>query len=85
MHISTLRASGGSVIVTIPKALLDSLGLAPDAKVGLTIERDRIVLQPRPRPKYTVAELMAKCDPSAPWSEEEKAWEAAKPVGRESW
>jgi antitoxin ChpS len=85
MHISTLRASGGSVIVTIPKALLESLGLAPDAKVGLTIERDRIVMQPQPRPKYTVAELMAKCDLSAPWSEEEKAWDATEPAGREIW
>lgn len=33
--------------------------------------------------RYTLAELIAQCDPSAPLTEEDRAWLDAPPVGRE--
>ena len=80
---STLRTVGGSVMMAIPKALLETLGLAPNAKLDLTVEDGKLVAVPRARPKYTLEELMAQCDLDAPWTDEEKEWLDDKPVGRE--
>lgn len=85
MHIATLRTVGGATMVAIPKALLESLGLAADTKVGLRIEHGRIVIepQPQPQPRYSLAELVAACDLSAPVNVEDTQWDDAAPVGRE--
>jgi antitoxin ChpS len=83
MATSTLRTVGGSVMMTIPKPLLETLGLAPNAKLDLTVEDGRLVAVPRPRPRYSLDELLAQCDPDAPLSDEEQAWLDAPPVGRE--
>ena len=37
----------------------------------------------RRRPKYTLAELVAQCDPETPMSEDERAFDQAEAVGRE--
>jgi antitoxin ChpS len=81
--VVTLRSVGGSIIVAIPKPLLEGLGLAPNMTVGLSIDHGRLVIEARPRPRYSLAELLAKCDPSAPASEEDRLWDAAEPIGRE--
>ena len=83
MLTSTLRNVGGSVMMAIPKSVLDGLGLAANTKVGLSIEQGRLVVEARPRPKYTLAELLAQCDPTAPEAEQDEAWETMEPVGRE--
>ena len=80
MLTSTLRAVGGSVMLAIPKSVLDSLGLAANEKVALRVAKGKLVVEPRPKPRYTLAELVAQCDPDAPRDE---AWEKAEPVGRE--
>lgn len=80
---STLRTVGGSVMMAIPKPLLDSLGIAANAKLDLTVEDGKLVAVPRKRPRYTLDELMAQCDLDAPWTEEEREWLESKPVGRE--
>jgi antitoxin ChpS len=84
MYRSKLRAVGGSVMFAIPKPILDSLGLGPNAEVDLTISEGRLIVEPRARPRYTLAELLAQCDTSAPRSEEEQAWLDDEPVGRET-
>ena len=79
----TLRAVGGSIMMAIPKAVLEGLGLAANTKVGLRIDQGRLVVEPQPKPHYSLAELIAQCDLSAPASDEDRQWNAAKPVGRE--
>lgn len=37
----------------------------------------------KPKPRYTLDELLARCDRSIPMSAEETAWLEAPPVGRE--
>ena len=82
-NTATLRTVGGSVMMAIPKPLLESLGVAANAKLDLTVEDGKLVAVPRARPKYTLEELMAQCDLSAPWTDEEREWLDSPPVGRE--
>ncbi len=84
MLTSTLRTVGGSVMMTIPKAVLDVLGLGVNDKVALHVEAGRLMVEARPRPKYALAELLAQCDANAEPSDELRAWNAAEPVGREA-
>ena len=57
--------------------------LAPGAKVSLTVDNGRLVIEPKPRPRYTLAELLAQCDPSAEPVRQDREWLDAKPVGTE--
>ncbi len=70
-------------MLAVPPALLDLLRLRPGAKVGIVIERGRLVVDPQPRPRYTLNELLAQCDPKARRTKEEREWLDAQPVGRE--
>jgi antitoxin ChpS len=83
MATSTLRNVGGSVIMTIPKPVLEELGLNANTKLDVRAENGRIVAAPQARPKYTLDELIAQCDLNAPWSEQEREWMDAPSVGRE--
>lgn len=83
MHITHLRKVGGSIMLAVPPALLDVLKLQAGATVGVTIDGGRLVLEPAPGPKYSLDELLAGCDPNAPWDEETRAWVDDSPQGRE--
>jgi antitoxin ChpS len=82
-HATRLRKVGGSVMLAIPKAMLDALDLAPDASVGLSIEAGRLVVDPKKRRRYSLAELLAQCKPSARRSRKDRDWQSSPPVGRE--
>ena len=83
MHTTNLRKVGGSVMLAVPPALLDLLHLHAGALVGIAVKSGRLVVEPRERPRYTLDELLAKCDPKARRSKEEREWQDAKPLGRE--
>jgi antitoxin ChpS len=83
MAVSTLRNVGGSVMMAIPKPLLETLGLTANAKLDVTIEDGKLVAVPKARPKYTLEELLAQCDPDAPLTPEDREWMDSAPVGRE--
>ncbi len=83
MHTTTLRKVGGSVMLAIPPALLDLLRLRPGAKVGIAVESGRLVVEPRQRPRYTLDELLAQCDPKAARSKEDREWLRGNRTGGE--
>ena len=83
MHTTNLRKVGGSIMLAVPPALLDVLHLAVGAKVGLVVENGRLVVEPKARPRYTLSELLAQCDPSAERTVEDREWLEAKPSGGE--
>jgi antitoxin ChpS len=83
MHTSNLRKVGGSVMLAVPRAVLDILGLRPGATVGLAIKGGRLVVEPPKRPRYTLGELLAQCNPKGRRTKEERKWLDSKPVGRE--
>lgn len=91
MHTTNLRKVGGSVMLAVPPALLNVLQLQPGARVGIAIESGRLVVEPRQRRRYTLDELLARCNPKARHSrqgskrasKQEREWLGSKPVGRE--
>ena len=83
MHTTNLRKVGGSVMLAVPPALLDLLQLHPGAKVGIAVESGRLIVEPRPRRRYTLEELLAQCNPKARRTKEERQWLDTKPVGAE--
>ncbi len=74
MHTTNLRKVGGSIMLAIPPALLDLLGLRPGVKVGIAVESGRLVVEPHQRPRYTLDELLAQCNPKAARSKEDREW-----------
>jgi antitoxin ChpS len=83
MHTTNLRKVGGSVMLAVPPAILDQLHLKAGATVGLAVEGERLILQPQSRHRYTLDELLAKCDFSQPLSPEDREWIDAPAVGHE--
>ena len=83
MHTTNLRKVGGSIMLAVPPAILDLLHLRAGATVGLAVDHGRLVIEPTPKPHYSLDELLAQCDVSAETSEEDRAWLESKPVGRE--
>ena len=83
MHTTNLRKVGGSVMLSIPPAILEMLHLQTGATVGISVEGGRLVIEPRPRRRYTLAELLAASDYSQPQPPEEREWVDAPAVGRE--
>ena len=83
MHTTTLRKVGGSIMLAVPPALLGSLRLRPGVKVGIGVESGRLVVEPQPRPRYTLDELLAQCDPKAARRKKDRQWLGNKPAGAE--
>jgi len=83
MHTTNLRKVGGSVMLAVPPGLLDVLSLRPGIKVGIAIERGRLVVEPRRKPHYTLEELLAQCNPKAVRTRGEREWVSGKLVGDE--
>ncbi len=74
MYTTTLRRVGGSAMLVVPPAFLDQLCLQPGATVGLAVNNGRLIVEPSPGPRYTMAELLAASDYSQPQPPEEREW-----------
>ena len=83
MHTTNLRKVGGSVMLAVPPALLDLLKLRVGARVDIGIEDGRLIVAPTMRPGYSLDELLAQCDETAPADDGDCAWLEVKPVGNE--
>ncbi len=83
MYTTNLRKVGGSVMLAVPPALLDVLQLSAGATVGLAVDNGRLVVEPKVRPRYTMAELLAASDYSQPQPPEEREWVDAPAIGGE--
>jgi antitoxin ChpS len=86
MTTATLRTLGGSVVLTVPKKLLDLMHLHAGARVEMRVENGALIVQPVTKPQYTLAELLAQCTPTDfTHTAEDRAWLDATPVGNEDW
>lgn len=85
MATATLRTLGGSVVMTIPKPILEQAHLRSGAQVDIQFRDGHLVVEPRAKPKYTLAELLARCDAGslAPTAEDAE-WLNDGPVGEEA-
>lgn len=85
MANAKLRRVGGSTVVAIPTAHLKQLGIGADSRVSVRVEKDCLVIRPQAKPRYSLAELMSRCDLSGPVrrSKAEREFMEAPPVGNE--
>ena len=83
MYTTNLRKVGGSVMLIVPPAFLDQLQLQAGATVGVAVSDGRLVVEPKPRLHYTLAELLAASDYSQSQPDKEREWVDAPSVGGE--
>lgn len=84
MKSITLRNLGGSVVMAVPKKILDLVHLEAGSTVDLSVRDGRLIVAPRKKPRYTLAELLSRCRPLdlAPRRKDGR-WLRGGPVGRE--
>ncbi len=83
MHTTNLRKVGGSIMLAVPPVLLNLLRLEAGATVGVNVENGRLIVEPKQRPHYSLAELLEASDYSQPMTPEEREWIDAPPAGGE--
>jgi antitoxin ChpS len=60
------------------------LDVSPTAQdINSTAEGERLVVEPRERPRFKLEQLLAQCHPRATRSEQEREWLRNQPAGRE--
>ena len=74
MSTATLRTVGGSVVMAIPKRLLELVDLQAGSQVDIDVQQGRLVVTPLRKKRYKLAELLAQCDASLPFTPEEQEW-----------
>ncbi len=84
MYPAHLRRVGGSVMLAIPPAILESLNLSSDSQIELLIQEDQLVVRAAKRSQRpSLDELLAQCDVSAEFPSSDANWLSSKPIGRE--
>jgi antitoxin ChpS len=83
MLTTTLRKVGGSVMSTVPPAILGLLHVRAGETVGVTVDGGPLVIEPTRTPRSSLDQLLAQCNPSAEAGDEDRAWLDDRPVGRE--
>ena len=83
MYKSTIRKVGGSMMLAIPPAIMNLLGLNPGSSVDMSIEKGRLLVQPSSKPKYQLDELLKQCNSDVALSDEDQQWLNTPNAGRE--
>lgn len=88
MHTTHLRKVGGSVMLSVPPAILEILHLQAGAVVGVTVEGNRLIVEAQRQERYSLEELLAQCENENDASqslvaEDEQQWVNGGAVGGE--
>ena len=79
-----LKKMGNSTALIVPPPVLRDLGIAAGQPMSLETTADgRIMITPKK--KFTLAQMLAQCDPKAPPPADLTAWDNARPIGGEAW
>ena len=62
MHKTNLRKVGGSIMLSVPPAILEQLHLQAGSTVTISLDGEKLVVESSPKPRYTLAELLAASD-----------------------
>jgi len=79
-----LRKYGNSTVAVLPPGVLKDLGLSAGQPMTLDTNAQGQIVLTRKR-NYSLACLIAQCDPEAPPPADLIPWESARPVGQEVW
>jgi len=80
MLIATVKKWGDDLVVILPPELRQELHLSEGSRLEMQPDQGGVKVR---RSKYTLKELLDQCDFSLPMSDEDRAWDQMKPVGRE--
>lgn len=83
MTTTSLRKVGGSVMMSVPRAILDQMDLSVGSSVDIGLKHGQMVVEPS-KPKYSLEELLAQCDSSQEISHAEREWMDAPVIGQEA-
>jgi AbrB family looped-hinge helix DNA binding protein len=83
MTAVAVRQSGGANIVSIPKAIVNTLGLHVGSKLDLSIVDNRIILTPIEEELTLEALLAASPKECFSITDEDNQWLNTQPVGKE--
>ncbi len=81
---TTLRNFGNSIGLVIPKPVRDALHLSAGQTVQLVQTTDGLLVRPQAC-KYSLQELLARCDLKAPMPKDVADWQKIRAVGKEVW
>jgi antitoxin ChpS len=70
-------------MLVFPPAILEMVRLQLGAKVSIAVKNGRLIVAPETRKRYSLNELLAQCDASAPLPGEDAQWIASAPTGQE--
>ncbi len=79
-----IKKWGNSAGMIIPAPVLEQLHLQVGQELVAEIRGDELILKSGKR-KYTLAELIAKCDPEAPPASDMAIWQGSDQKGNEVW
>lgn len=80
---TNLRKVGGSVMMAVSPAFLKELKINSGSLVDVALLEGHLVVKPIPKPKYKLADLLAKCNAKAKMPKEDKQWLELDQVGNE--
>ena len=80
---TNLRKVGGSVMMALSPVFLEELKIGSGSSVDVVLSEGQLVIKPITKPKYSLADLLAQCDPNAKISEEDREWLNGGPAGNE--
>ena len=80
---TNLRKVGGSIMLAIPPAILDVMGLAAGTELSLEIDGDRLIIHKPSKVQYQLEDLIAECNFDSPPSSDDDLWLSGTSVGRE--
>ena len=80
----TLRKLGGSIVIAVPMQILSMLHIGAGSQVNVNVVDGRLVIEPRVKPHFTLAELLAQCsEENMALTAEDREWLDTPPVGKE--
>ena len=83
MSVTNLRKVDDSIMLEVPPSIVNMLNLEPGSLVDVTVEKRRLIIEPIKKPSYTLKELLVQCKPRQKRVQEEDAWFAQDPIGKE--
>ena len=79
-----LRKYGNSTVLAFPPAVLKDLGLKAGQAMTMNARPDGTITL-APKRIYSLRQLLALCDSTAPPPKDMALWERSRPVGQEVW
>jgi antitoxin ChpS len=70
-------------MLSVPPAILEQLRLEAGSAVTISLDGEKLIVESSPKPRYTLAELLAASDYSKSQPSSEREWVDSEPVGRE--